>query len=140
MRLSEYTTSGFVKNGELVIRNQTGWRRALAGFRRCEVIVTVECRHATRSLAQNAYLWGVCYALLAEHTGYTPDELHEWAKAKFLPKHLAFADGNGEVIDELVIGGSTRKLNKIQFGEFIDAIRQFAAEHLDVVIPDPLSA
>lgn len=139
VRLSEYSTSGFVKDGELIIRNRRGWRRALSGFRRCEVVVTLECRHAHRSQAQNRYLWGVVYALLSEHTGYTADELHAWAKAKFLPKALAFANGNGEVIDELVIGGSTAKLNKLQFGDFIEHVRRFAAEHLGVVIPDPIN-
>ena len=46
-------------------------------------------------------------------------------------------DGNGEIRDEFVIGGSTRKMNTIQFGEFMEDCRRFAAETLDCFIPDP---
>ena len=82
-------------------------------------------------------IWGVVLAMLSEHTGYTVDELHAWAKAKFLPKQMAIAGANGEIVDEYVVGGSTTKLNKLQFSEYVEQIRRFAAEHLDVVIPDP---
>ena len=66
-----------------------------------------------------------------------PDEIHEVLKAKFIPKRLAIADGNGEIRDELVIGGSSAKLNKLEFGEFCESARRWAAEDLGVVIPDP---
>jgi hypothetical protein len=79
----------------------------------------------------------VALKLLSEHTGYTVDELHEWAKAKFIPKHLALLDKNGEVRDDLVIGGTTTRLNRVEFNEYIEALRKFAAEELGVVIPDP---
>lgn len=92
---------------------------------------------ATRSVRANSYYWGVVVHLISEHTGYTPDELHDVLKAKFLPKHLAFSDGNGEVKGEFVIGGSTRKLNTAEFVEYTESIRRWAAEDLDVVIPDP---
>lgn len=137
VRLSDYTASGFVKDGELVIRNQRGWRRALAAFRRCEVVVTIECRHATRSVNQNAWYWAQVVGLVAEHTGHTPDEIHEIYKAMFLPKQLAIVDGNGEIQGEYVIGGSTTKLNRLQFGEFCEQARKWAAETLSVDIPDP---
>lgn len=55
----------------------------------------------------------------------------------FLPKKLAICDGNGEVKGEVVIGGTTTSLNRIEFGEFVDRFRQWAAEELSVVIPDP---
>ena len=38
------------------------------------------------------------------------------------------------------VGGSTTKLNKIEFGEYLRAIQQWAAEDLDVYIPDPEDA
>lgn len=137
MALEEYVSSGFVRDGVLQLRNKRSFDRAMAQFRNGEVVVSIERRHAIRSQQQNRYWWGCVLRLLSEHTGYTVDELHEWAKAKFLPKALAFSDGNGVVVDELVVGGSTRRLNRLQFGEFVETVRRFAAERLDVVVPDP---
>jgi hypothetical protein len=58
-------------------------------------------------------------------------------KAKFLPKHLSVPNQNGEIVGEFVIGGSTTKLNKLEFGEYCDSIVRWAAEDLGLVIPDP---
>jgi hypothetical protein len=43
------------------------------------------------------------------------------------------------VCDEFVLGGSTRAMNKNEFYEYVEAIRRWSAETLDVVIPDPES-
>ncbi len=131
------STPGEIRGGRLRVKNAGQFAADLARCRDGAVSITVERKVATRSQRQNAYYWGVCLELVSEHTGYTPDEVHEFAKAKFLPKKLAFADGNGEVKDDMVIGGTTTKLDTIQFGEFIEAFRRWAAETLDVVIPDP---
>jgi hypothetical protein len=112
-------------------------RAAIKGWRRCVVTVTIAAVHATRSLEQNRYYFGVVLRTIAEHTGHTVDDLHEFFKAHCLPKHLAICDGNGVLQGDLVVGGSTRQLDKVQFGEYVESIRQFAAERLDVTIPDP---
>lgn len=132
-----YIASGRVDDGKLKIRGRRMFDEALSSWKDCEVSVTIEKKHATRSQQQSRYYFGVVLALIAEHTGYTVDELHEWAKAKFLPKHLALTDGNGTIVDEHIVGGSTTKLNKLEFGEYVEEIRRFAAESLDINIPDP---
>jgi len=133
--------SATVKSGKLFVRNRRDFDRQIAQFRDgLEFELTVQRRRAARSIQQNAYWWGVCLQVVSEHTGYTPDELHEIAKQMFLPKRLAMNDGNGEVVGEFVLGGSTRTLNTIEFGEFIEKWRQWAAETLDCNIPDPAEA
>lgn len=135
---ADIVASAQVKGGKLFIRNRRGFDQQIAQLREgWEVEVAVTRRRATRSLPQNAYYWGVVVELIAEHTGYTPDEIHDICKAMFIPKRLAVQDGNGEIVGEYVIGGSTRTLNKVQFGEYVEAIRRWAADTLDVVIPDP---
>lgn len=130
--------SAVMKGGRLFIRNRRAFDLSVSMLHEdWELEVTVKRLRATRSLDQNAYYWGVVVQLLSEHTGYTPDEIHGLLKAKFLPKRLAVCDGNGEIQDELVLGGSTRNLNKLEFGDYMESIRQWAAEMLDVVIPDP---
>jgi hypothetical protein len=49
-----------------------------------EIQIIVEKRKHSRTLLQNAYLWGVVYKLIADHTGFTPKEVHDYCKRKFL--------------------------------------------------------
>ncbi len=136
--LDQVVASARQRNGKLMIRNRRLFDQQIAQLKETwELEVTVQRLRATRSPQANRYWWGVCLALVSEHTGYTVDELHDIAKAKFLPKHLVFADGNGEIVGDYVIGGSTRKLNTNEFYEFVERFRQWAAEALDINIPDP---
>ena len=129
-----------VKDGRLFIKNRQAFDQRIARFDdRWILEVTVKRLRATRSQQQNRYWWGVCVELVSEHTGYTPEDIHEIAKQMFIPKRLAVADGNGEIQGEFVVGGSTRQMNTEEFGEFIERFKQWAAETLDVVIPDPES-
>ena len=135
--MREFVTTGYVQSGLLLLRGQKrlqSWARSLAD---CEVIVRIEKAHAIRSVEANKYYFGVCLKLLSEYTGHTVDELHEWAKARFIPKHVSICDGNGVIKDDLVVGGTTASLNRVQFYEYVEAIRKFAAEELSVDIPDP---
>lgn len=135
--MPEIVTTGRVKSGKLEPRN---WKQVLSKIARMkdgEVVITITPRKAARSLNQNAWYWSQVVGLVAEHTGYTPDEIHEIYKAKFLPRNVDFCDQDGVVVAEFVIGGTTTKLNKVEFGEYCERIREWAAEELGVVIPDP---
>ena len=135
---TDVDASSSVKNGHLHFHNRRVFDEQVRHFREgAQVEIAVTIRRASRSLQQNAYYWGVVVQIISEHTGYTPDEVHEFLKMKFIPKRLAVADGNGEICEEFVIGGSTRKMNTIQFGEFMEECRRFAADTLDCYIPDP---
>ena len=132
----QITTTARVRAGKLHVRRWTQIQDRLARCRDGEFLIVIERQHATRSSNQNAWYWGVIVEAISEHTGYEADEVHEILKAKFLPKKLAVATGNGEIVDEFVVGGSSAKLNKLEFGEYCEAIRRWAAR-LDIVIPDP---
>lgn len=132
MAQDAFVFTGRITAGKLHVR---GWKPL--AIRDCEVLITVERARATRSLAQNAWYWGCILKLLSDHTGYTVDELHEYCKQRFNSKKVAFCDEHGVVKDEETIGLSTTRLNKITFGEYCEAIRQWAAEDLHVYIPDP---
>lgn len=108
--------------------------RALAGKPAQLTLGPVSKRRSDR---QVRWYWGQVLELMSAHTGHTPDELHEYCKARFIPKRLAICDGNGVVVDDRVIGGSTTKLNTGEMADYCEAIRQFAAEELSLVIPDP---
>lgn len=132
----ELVVSARLEQGKLHIRKRRQMDDALARWRDCECLVTIERAHATRSQAQNAYYWSVVVARVADKWEKSPEETHEILKAVHLPHDLAQKGLNGTLMKGYVIGGSTTKLNKLQFIEYLESIVMWASEH-DIVIPDP---
>lgn len=126
---------GTLEHGKLKL-NRAKLAELLKARRDCDVTVLIERKHATRSLSQNAWYWAGIMGTISAHTGYTQDEVHELMKAMFLPKKLEILGKDGELV-EFTIGTTTTSLNKIEFGEYIEQIRQWAAETLELYIPDP---
>lgn len=128
---------GEIVHGKLHVgpAHRSAMQEALLVWPDGPVTLTVEREAATRSPQANAYYWAVVVKLLAAHTGYTPNETHDVLKIKFLPKDVAMATGTGQVVAEFVIGGSTTELTSVQFYDYIEQIRQWAFEALDVDIP-----
>jgi len=92
-----------------------------------EYYLTIKKKKNTRSLRQNAYLWGVVYALISEYSGMLPEEVHDHCKMRFLQKQVA----------GFQTLGSTATLGKIEFGEYIEKIKHWAFHDLGVQIPEP---
>lgn len=130
-------TTARLRKGKLQVRDWTRVASVLAHKKDGEYYVVIERAYATRSPQANRFYWGVVVQALSEHTGYSPDEMHAILKAKFIPKRCAVTDGNGEIVDELVIGGSSAQLTIGQFQEYCGEIQRWAAESLGVIIPDP---
>lgn len=124
-------------DAKLELEQPSDLKRVLRGLIGEVVEVIIRKRRSKRSDKQSRWYWGAILEALSEKTGYTPDELHEYCKARFIPKRLAICDGNGVVIDDRVVGGSTTKLNREAMADYCEEIRRWAAEDLDLVIPDP---
>jgi hypothetical protein len=125
--------TGKVVAGEIHWEMPGYWISDLQEHEGKSVRVHVRADKRERSSKQNAYLFGVCYRLIAEHLGYETDDIHELMKAKFLePKRLAIPD-DGDV----EIPASTRRLNTVEFSKYTENIRRWAAQFLSVNIPDP---
>lgn len=132
----EVITSAYVKDGKLTVRNRQHLLETIARWKDGECIVTVERAHATRSKAQNDYYFSVVVERVAEHWKKSPKETHEILKAVYLPHEMALKGLNGTLMKGYVIGGSTAKLDKLQFMDYLEAIVMHFAEH-GLVIPDP---
>lgn len=135
----EVITTGTVEGGEVHMRNKAEWLAGVRSFKG-EVEFIARRKHATRSDQQNRYYWGVVVAALHDRLkedGWTEDDVHEFLKQTFVPKRLAITDSNGEVKDGIVIGATTTRLNKLQFSDYCKSIIEWAAQELDIVIPDP---
>ena len=92
-----------------------------------------------RSSNQNRFWWGAMLPLVKQglkDAGYnevkTNEDAHEVLKALFLKKHISNGDGVA-----LEMSGSTTELSTIEFNELIANVQQWAAEFLNVIVPDP---
>jgi uncharacterized protein YdaT len=104
-----------------------------------EVTIEIKKKTRQRSNVQNGYYHSCVIPILRnafKDIGHnlSNEEVHLFLKNKFLK--ISMANENGEFIGEKI--GSTADLTTTQFMEYIQQIQQFAAESLDVVIPDPL--
>lgn len=136
--MSQYTLSARIVSGSLQLTEaaKKDLRAAMSKWRDCPVTITVKRLHATRSLDQNRYyFFGI--GLLAEQLGYTPNEMHELVKMLHLDKDDAASGRNGKLFEGYVVGGSTARLNKLEFSAYIERFRVWAASEFNCVIPDP---
>ena len=133
----EYTLTARVTKGKLHVRAWSKLAAAIARWRDGEYTITIERKRAHRSQRANRFYWGVVIKELSDYTGIDPDDLHLYLKARFLSKSLAIAKANGEIVDEYVLGGSTAALNVVEFYDYIQRIKAWALDSLEVEIPEP---
>lgn len=85
---------------------------------------------STRTMAQNRFYW-LYIEVICRETGNDPDDLHEFLKQKLLiPEIVKIKGRNGEY--EVKKYKSTTKMNKIEFGEYLEKINALT----QVPIPD----
>ena len=116
-----------IQRGKVVFDNVDLLNGYLISLEGKEVEVIVRRRKKSRSLPQNAYYFGVCIKLLCETTGYTDDEMHIALKMMFLQDKT-------RKIPTLI---STTSLTTVSFEEYLEKIRQWAAQELSCSIPLP---
>lgn len=119
---------GQVKNG--MFSNQ---RRLYDEFRKFEgqiVKVSVSKRKKKRTNPQNAYLWDVVYGTISEYTGYHPDELH-YEVEDFLKLRTTVDDRGMNKVQK------TSEMDTETFWKYVERVRQYAAQEMNLYIPDP---
>lgn len=109
--------------------------------------VSIEEHKAERSNPQNNYYHGVVLEMIAAKWGVETEEAHEWLcgtrwgwNEKKVPKKPSNPNGIESVPKRTTTTGYDGKrsvLNKVQFEEFVEFARRFAATKLGIFIPDP---
>ena len=82
-----------------------------------------------RSIPQNKYYWGVVLKTIADHTGYTSNEIHDVCKMMHNP--IEFKTKKGV----MTFGGSTSNMKKDEFSLYVDKIVNWAKEEMSLHIP-----
>ncbi len=81
----------------------------------------------TRSEKQNGYYWKVVLRIMADDTGHTRKEIHEWMGLQF----LVMLENGQEVVE------STTRLSTVEFETYLQKVRMFASTELGIFIPLP---
>lgn len=131
---------GYFKDGRL---HADTFKRDLDLYRErgVPVVLTVAEWKQTRSNQANRYYWGVvipCIQSGLKEGGLTASEastenVHLMLKARFLKQDKPIGN-DGEFI---TIIPSTSTLSTDEFSQYIEHCVQFAAEYLNVIVPDP---
>jgi hypothetical protein len=133
----EYVGSGLVSGGKFVARGRRDMEAVISKWGDCEVEFIIAEKQVARSLQQSRWYRGPVLNAISEKTGSTTAYLHEYFKILFNPVERVVADPvTGEIVNIHIEGGSTKKLPPKRFSEFCEQVRQWAAERLDLDIPD----
>jgi hypothetical protein len=116
-----------ITKGKVIFYNVDLFNSYLRSLEGKDVHVSVKVKKKIRSLNQNSFYWGVCIPILCDITGYTEEEIHEAMKIKFLMDNTR----------SIPTVKSTASLSTVEFEDYIEKIRQWAAQDLSCVIPDP---
>ena len=127
-----HTLKGKVQNFEEA-------RRFFVGLKDGLHVITAK-HQGQRSLPQNAYFHAVVCPLLVdplrelgwEHI-HDPEDAKDFVKKLFLTRRVANHE-TGEMHEYVL---HTSKLTTLEFKEFVEQIQQWAAEELNIYIPDP---
>jgi hypothetical protein len=126
-----------VIDGKLTLLAPNLFKEAVRLLDGKDVTLTIE-RSTKRTSQQNRYYWGgvipiIQYGMQEVGVKMSHKQVHELLKFKFLIEDVVTEDG--EILMQTI--GSTTKLNTIKFNEYIDNIRQWAIEYLNIEVPEP---
>jgi hypothetical protein len=139
-----------IQDGTLVVTD-AGKRRMVEDVKRARdgaYALTIEPLHAARSPEANAFYWSVCIGQVLEQAqrrgqlvGWTPRQLHEYAKVLCLSKADAAAGLNGRLLAErYVLAGSTRRLTRAEFTEYLSRWRAVVTELFGITVDEAPAA
>lgn len=109
--------------------------------------VTVEPLKNARSASQNAYLWAVPNKMISDKTGYEVEEVHEYLCGAFWgwkDKKVPKTPRNPSGLDSVPVRTTTTNANgkrsvltPMEFSDYVDFVQRFAAQKLQIIVPDP---
>ena len=132
--------SGVVKEGEFI--PHTYEQKTLdihlgkLEGKQCRMLITRE--HGIRSNQQNKYLWAVVYKMIGDEIGEDDSEvIHGQMAMMFYCKKIKIWDEESGETKEARIPETTSGMTTIQFEEYAEKIRRWAAQFLGISIPLP---
>lgn len=125
---------GMVENGKLVLDHDIAFKVYLHQLDGSVELIVRRTRRQ-RSEPQNDYYWGVVIKMISDYIGEDNQKVHEDMKYMFL-KDISHKTINNRVL-EFVRIKSTTELSTVEFVEYTEEIKRWAAQFLALNIPDP---
>lgn len=130
-------TGHYDPDGIFIADEKRIFREWLDKFQNIRVILNIQKWYKKRTNPENRYLWGVVYPAIADYSGMSADEAHDFCKTEFLKiKFHILNKETGELIEKERIG-STAKLTTIEFEVYTENIRRFFLLNFGLIIPLP---
>jgi len=132
-RIYFYKTNPF-NEGSFLLLDETINNLPLGDY-----VITITPNRKTRSNQQNAYLWGIVYPAVLfglQNAGWEiidEEQVHEYCKQAFAAREVINKD-TGEVLS---LPNSTARMQTAEFNVYVDKIKAFAFEYLNITIPEP---
>lgn len=101
-------------------------------FGGCSIEIVIHRKKKHRSIQQNRYYW-LIVTMMADHTGFTKDEMHGVLRCRFL-KAEKVNESSGLVYEYTK---STTELSTVEYEEYLEQVRNFGIEEFDMRIPMP---
>jgi len=143
----EYTLTGKLSPDCLSIKFDHGESiaRVLYPIREDQLEVTFKKFYRQRSLAQNAWMWGVCIptirAWMKERTGSCPsaEGLYAYLRIEIVGQEVVIETING--VDVAVVSGKRfSQMTTVEFSEAVEKIiLHYAEQGLEIPLPQPKS-
>ena len=130
--MQEIIAYGKVQDGRLSLHAKEMLAKQLKQFPASEVQIVIKKRRNRRTDRQNSYYWGGVLTPISEHTGHTPEEMHEIFKQMFLTEKVVMYKDH-----EVKIYKSSANLGSIRFMDYIDRIiAEAATMGIRILSPD----
>lgn len=126
-------TGGGTVNRPWTIRDQRSLDRLIAHLRglNLDKAWSVEIGRPKRSRDQNSLYW-MWMGVIATETGNSPNDIHEWCKAEFLPPRIVEIDG---VAHEWRPSTTALKINEMS--AYMTQVQSWAAQYHGIALPIP---
>lgn len=141
---NELIYTGSVVDGKLKIVNRKGFDQDMQAFEGQRLILRIKKYRKSRSNKQNAYYWGCVINYVTDgltDMGFdrhllSPENVHHMLRDKFLKDDIGISEGEhaGEFVTMV---RSTTDLSTTEFMDYLASIQKWAAEFLNINIPDP---
>ena len=125
---------GIVDKGEFMccIQQEMQRKAYLQGLEGKAVDEIIQKPDQSKTMAQLAYVHGVCFRLASEASGYTQVEVKGLLKDYFLRRHIKSPSGK-----DVSYTPSLADLKKPEMSNFIENVVIFCAKNWSCIIPPP---
>jgi hypothetical protein len=132
---------GNVENGKFVPNSKEYFKKAFESYEGKIIELSLKVWHKKRTNPQNSYYWGVVIELIKNYINdlgndFDSDTIHELLRSLFLKTTKEIVNKESGEVKSIDFIQSTTKLSTIEFENYLESCKRYAAEQFDLIIPD----